>query len=89
MSFGVVQAGVHIKPEPEEQRLAPLSRSGSWQAAQPPADVKPRIKPEPVDPTRFVSFCVFCAVMYACLTSPARRIVSGHGKACSGASSQT
>ncbi|PIL36747.1 hypothetical protein GSI_00436 [Ganoderma sinense ZZ0214-1] len=46
------RAGVYIKPEPEEQRLAPLSRSGSWQAAQPPADVKPRVKPEPVDSTR-------------------------------------
>ncbi|TBU32140.1 hypothetical protein BD311DRAFT_775680 [Dichomitus squalens] len=46
------QTGIYIKPEPEEQRIAPLAPSGSWQASQTSADVKPVVKPEPTDATR-------------------------------------
>ena len=48
----VFQNGPYIKPEPEEQRIAPLAQSASWQSAP---DVKPLVKPEPVDSTRLVS----------------------------------
>ncbi|KAI0773956.1 hypothetical protein C8Q74DRAFT_798482 [Fomes fomentarius] len=42
----------YIKPEPEEQRIAPLSQSASWQAAQTQSEQKPVVKPEPVDAAR-------------------------------------
>ncbi len=45
----------YIKPEPEEQRIAPLSQSASWQAAQTQSEQKPVVKPEPVDAARLVS----------------------------------
>ncbi|KAH9943050.1 uncharacterized protein BXZ73DRAFT_40115 [Epithele typhae] len=42
----LLQSGPFIKPEPEEQRITPLAHSASWQAE---ADIKPVVKPEPLD----------------------------------------